>query len=206
MQLAQAGTAMNGRGRPAPGFLGPSASPQNYWLALGVFYERTSLANVLIELAGGGFGAERFCVVRLSSSGQWAGGQPDTSAMSGEPGCPVPALPAGFDGLFTDLREVAGFHHDGAYVFSTGTLLDAFLEAAHGNADGGLRCPAWMTPVQCEHLKLHLGRGAAALIVRSESAPEQDASSRALLRHGRHVVWTYDFSQVFAARPAPDGE
>jgi hypothetical protein len=173
--------------------LTPSA--QDCWLALGVFYERESLRNVIAELAGGGFGAERFCVVRLSSSGQWAGGQPD-----------APAPRSRFDDLFTDVREVAGLHHDETYAFSTGALLDVFLMAAQGEADGRVRCPAWMTRAQREQLTAHLGRGAAALIVRSESATEQDASSRALLRHGRHIVWTYDFSRVSTAcRPAPHG-
>ena len=197
---------------PAP------AIPRSYWLALGVFDARESLRSVLAELAAGGFGAERFCIVRLPASRQWAEGRPEDPAITGDSACPTTsphedsACPTAalyedsFARLFTDMQEVQGFHHDGTYAFSTGALLDELLTAAQNEADGKLRCPAWMTQAQCDHLSAHLRRGGAALIVRSESAAEQDASSRALLRHSSHIVWTYDFSQVFASRPAPDGE
>ncbi len=167
-------------------------SSQSYWLALGVFYEPGPLRNVLAELSDAGFGVERFCIVRKSLAGRWTDGH-----------APLPR--PDFERLFSDVRNVAGLHHDGTYALSTGALLDAFLATAHREADGRLRCPAWMSRAQCAQLMEHLGGGAAALIVRSESAPEQNTSSRTLLRHARNIVWTYDFSRSFAAPPAQDG-
>ncbi len=206
MLVTQADTAGGGGGLPVRGMPNPAAGSKSHWLALGVFYEPAPLWNVFAELAGAGFGVERFCVVRLSSAGRWAAGWPDTVAAVSDTGERARSLHREYERLFSDVREMTGLHHDGTYALSAGALLDAFLKGTPHEADGGLHCPAWMTRAQCEQLKAHLGRGAAALVVRSESAAEQDASSRALLRQVRHIVWTYDFSQSFAAHPAPDGE
>ncbi len=189
--VAQTGAAAIDSGQPERGMLNSSADSHSYWLALGIFYEPGPLRNVLADLGDAGFGVERFCVVRRSSAGGWTDGH-----------TPLPR--PDYERLFSDVQEVTGLNHDGTFALSTGALLDTFLATAHREADGRLRCPAWMTRAQCEQLMEHLGGGAAALIVRSESAPEQDASSRALLRHARHIVWTYDFSQSFAAHPAQD--
>lgn len=161
----------------------PSGLRRSKWLALGVFYDAESLANVLRELTAAGFNKDKFCIARLPAATPWAGGAP---GASGE------GLDA-FGHLLSHCEEVRGASSDVTYLVTAGGLLNELCPSQQPDDVKRTLCPAWMTAGQCEQLTAHMQRGAAALIVKSENPAEQDACSRAMLRHSRHIVRTYDF-------------